>query len=126
MRGILFPLLLLLVPLAAAATDISGKWSGSMDRKTPDGKVDSTPVIAEFKLDGVRVTGTAGVPGFDPSPVGNGMLRGDQLTFEIHGNDGDYAVKLTLVGKSRLKGEVVFSAPDGTKQTSSLTFTRDK
>jgi hypothetical protein len=74
MRRLLLTLLLL-APLVNAATDISGKWSGSMDRKTQEGKVDSTPVIAQFKLDGKTVTGTAGVPGFEPSPVGNGMLQ---------------------------------------------------
>lgn len=125
MRRPLLTLLLLLAPLAPAATDVSGKWSGSMDKKTRDGKVDSTPVIAEFKVDRKTVTGTANVPGFDPLPAGNGMLRGDRLTFEVHGDDGDYAVKLTLVGKSQLKGEVVFSAPDEARQTSSLTFTRN-
>jgi hypothetical protein len=48
-----------------------------MDLKTADGKVDSTPVTAEFRLDGKTVTGTTVVPGFDPLPVGNGMLQGD-------------------------------------------------
>jgi hypothetical protein len=81
-------------------------------------------VNAEFRVDGKTVTGTAGVPGVEPSPVGNGMLQGDQLAFEVHGDDGDYAVKLTLVSESRLKGEVVFSAPDGAKETASLTLTR--
>jgi hypothetical protein len=121
----LLTLLLLLAPFATAATDISGKWSGSMDLKTPDGKVDSTPVTAEFRLDGKTVTGTTVVPGFDPLQVGNGMLQGDQLTFEVHADDGDYAVKLTLVGESQLKGEVVF-ARDGARKTAILTFTRNK
>jgi hypothetical protein len=49
--------------------NISGKWSGSLDRETLDGNVDSTPVIAEFKPHGNTVKGTAGVPGFEPSPV---------------------------------------------------------
>jgi hypothetical protein len=126
MRRSLLTLLLLLAPLATAATNVSGKWSGSMDRKIGEGKVDSTPVNAEFRLDGKTVTGTTAVPGFDPLPVGNGMLQGHQLTFQVHGDDGNYAVKLTLVGKSQLKGEVVFAAPDGAGQTSSLQFTRNK
>lgn len=122
----LLVLLLLLAPLATAATDISGKWSGSMIQNTANGRVDSTPVVAEFRLDGTTLTGAANVPGFDPLPVGDGILRGDQLTFTVHGDDGDYAVKLTLAGESQLEGEVVFSARDGARQTSSLMFTRNK
>jgi hypothetical protein len=118
-------LLFALAPLAVAATDISGKWTGSMDKKTPDGQVDSTPVVAEFKLDGKTVTGTANVPGFDPLMVQRGMLDGDQLTFEVQGDDGNYAVRLTVVSASELKGEVKFTDPNGRAETAGLTFSRN-
>ena len=97
-----------------------------MDKKTPDGKVDSTPVFADFKLDGKAVTGTAGAQGSDPETIGNGKLEGDQLTFEVRAGDGTYAIKLTVVSESQLKGEVTFSDSKGAKDTAALVFTRDK
>ncbi len=117
--------LLLLAPLAIAAADVSGKWAGSMDVKLPDGSVNSTPVTAEFKQTGATIAGVAGVAGSDQFAVEKGMLDGSQLTFEVHAPDGLYAVKVTLVGDTQMKGDVTFTSPEGTKVIASLTMTRN-
>lgn len=124
MRRLFVTMLLALAPLALADTDVSGKWTGSMDVKAPTGMSNSTPVVAELKQMGATVTGTANAAGFDPLTIEKGMLEGNQLTFEVRTEEGTYAVKVT-VDESQLKGEVVFTPADGNKQTASLTFTRD-
>lgn len=125
MGKLLLSLCLLLLPLTAAA-DVSGKWSGSMDIKTPDGTVQSTPVTAEFKQDGKTVTGTAGREGDDQLTIENGLLDGGTLTFDVEAPDGKYSVSLKLVGDSKLQGETTFSDPQGNKLTAKLAFERAK
>jgi hypothetical protein len=123
MRALLLTLVILLAPVAARAADVSGKWSGSMDMKGPDGQTQSMPVTAEFKQDGKTVTGTAGREGDDQLTVQKGTIDGDDFTFEVEAPDGVYSVKLK-VGDGQLKGEVKFSDPSGNKQTASLTLNK--
>jgi len=122
MRRLLAILLLLPATLALAANDISGTWSGSMDLKTPDGQVNSTPVSAEFKQSGQTVTGTAGAIGHEALLIEKGAIDGDRLTFEVDG--GRYAVKVTLISESQMKGEVTIADPSGNKVTAAITLTR--
>jgi len=124
MRALLLTLVILLAPLAARAADVSGKWSGSMDMKGPDGQPQSMAVTAEFKQDGKAVTGTAGREGDDQLTVQKGTIDGDALTFEVEAPDGVYSVSLKVVGDHQLKGEVNFSDQSGNKQTASLTLNK--
>ncbi len=123
MRRVLFALLLAFVPLAFAATDVSGKWTGSMDLKLPDGSVNSTPVVADLKQAGNTVTGTAGAVGHEGLTIEKGVIDGGQLTFEVQTGEGSYAVK-AKVSDSQIKGEVVFIT-GGAKQTATLVMTRN-
>lgn len=123
MRRLLI-LLLLLAPVAFAAADVSGKWTGTMDLKLPDGSVNSAPVSAELKQTGTMVTGTAGVAGQDQYTLEKGTIDGNQLTFEVHAADGLYAVKITIVSDTQLKGEVAFTL-NGVQATASLSLTKN-
>jgi len=118
-------ILLALTAPAFAAADVSGKWSGSMDMKSPDGNANSTPVYAELKQDGTAITGTAGATGHEALPLEKGTIAGDQITFEVRIPDGGaYSVRLTIAG-SQMKGEVTFTGPGGGKQTAGITLTRN-
>ena len=121
----LLAFLLMLAPLVFAAADVSGKWIGTMDLKSPDGSMNSTPVTAEFKQTGATVTGTAGLAGQDQFTVEKGALDGNQLNFEVHAPDGIYAVHATVASDSQIKGEVSYTAPGGVKATASLSLTRN-
>jgi hypothetical protein len=125
MRSLLVLLVLAFALSAVAASDLSGKWTGTMDKKGPNGSLDSTPVFAELRVSGSSVTGTAGVPGFDPLALEKGMVNGDQLTFEVHGDDGLYSVKATIVSDTQMRGEVIFTAPGGETETADIILTRD-
>ena len=124
MHRLLLTLFVAFAPLAFAATDVSGKWNGKMDVISPDGALSSTPVTAELKQSGKTVTGIAGVAGGDQLQIENGAMDSDRLTFEVHTAEGVYAVKAT-VGESQLKGEVIFTAQGGSKQTASLVMARN-
>jgi hypothetical protein len=126
MRRVLLAFLLAIAPFAfAAANDVSGKWSGSMAIKMPDGSVNSTPVTAEFKQSDSKVTGTAGVAGQDQYTVQKGTLDGNQLSFEVQAPDGLYAVKATVVSDTQLKGEIAYTASGGVKGAATLSLTRN-
>ena len=124
MRRVL-PLLLLLACFAFAAGDVTGKWTGSMDIKMPDGSVAPTPVTAELKQTGATVTGTAGVAGADQFTLEKGALAGNQLTFEVHAPDGVYTIKATVVSDTQIKGDISFINTSGIQGTASLTLTRN-
>jgi hypothetical protein len=118
-------LLLMLASLAFAAADVSGKWTGTMDVKMPDGSVNSTPVTAELKQTGATVTGTAGVAGQDQFALEKGTLAGNQLTFEVHAPDGVYAIKATVVSETQIKGDISFTVNGGVQGTATLALTRN-
>lgn len=121
----LLAFLLMLAPLAFAAADVSGKWSGSMDTKLPDGSVNSTPVTAEFKQTGTTITGTAGVAGSDQFTLEKGTVDGAQVSFEVHAPDGVYVVEVNLVSDTGMKGDVSFTGTEGVKATAALTLSRN-
>ena len=124
MRALLLALVILLAPVVARAADVSGKWSGSMDMKGPDGTPQSMAVTAEFRQDGKTVTGTAGREGDDQLTVEKGTIDGDDFTFEVEAPDGVYSVSLKAVGDGKLKGEVNFTDQSGNKQTATLTLNK--
>ena len=117
-------LFLLVAPMALAAGDISGKWSGSMEMKAPDGTTQTMPVTAEFKQDGKSVTGTAGREGDEQLTLQKGTIEDTKFTFEVSAPDGTYSVSLVIVSDSQLQGDVSFNDPDGNKQTARISFKR--
>ena len=119
-------LFLMVAPLALAAGDISGKWSGSMDMKAPDGSAQSMPVTAEFKQDGKTVTGTAGREGDEQLALEKGMIDGEKFTFEVTAPDGVFAINLTLMSDTQLQGDVTHTDQDGNKATAKLTLAKGK
>lgn len=125
MHRLLIATIILLTPLAAASTDVSGKWSGSLDRPTDNGLVESTPIVAEFQQEGSKLTGTVGALGQPPLAVEKGTVDGDKLTFEAHAPNGTYVVRLSAVSASELKGETTFTENTGRTGTAPLKLSRN-
>jgi hypothetical protein len=132
-RGPLGPVLFMLlsVPFVSAA-DVSGKWSGSLEIKTPDGKTAALPAYAEFKQEGASVTGAVWKEADDQFPVEKGKIDGNRITFEFLAQEGSedskplvHSVRLAVVGETQLQGQMEFE-DGGNKVTAKLTFTRDK
>jgi hypothetical protein len=120
-----------MAPLVRAA-DVSGKWSGSAELKTPDGDSQTIPVHAEFKQQDKAVTGAIGKEEAQHWPITKGKIEDGKINFEFEAPEADeasgkrlYTVRLTVVSDTQLQGEFEFDA-DGTKVTGKLTFTREK
>ena len=91
-----------LLSSVAAAADVSGKWKAEFT--TPDG----TPRVNtfNFKADGATITGTvAGAQ--DETPIKNGKISGDEISFSAERPFGTFNYKGT-VGGNEIKFKVEF------------------
>src|SRR5262245_56672197 len=82
--------------VASATADVSGKWSGTFADESA-----TAPLFLILQQDGTKLTGTGGPTESRQSPVLNGMIEGDVITFQI------IAGPSTLTFDLRIKGEEV-------------------
>ena len=129
MCNVLF--ILVLAPLASAA-DVTGKWSGSLEGKDPDGEAVTVPAHAELKQQGDFVTGKVWKEVGHQYSIEKGKIEGSRITFEFKAPEGSeeaeplvHSVRLTVVTEDQLQGELEI-AMDGEKMTGKLTFAREK
>jgi hypothetical protein len=85
-------LLISFVCVCAQAADISGKWKGSL--VTPGG---IKSYVYEFKVEGNTLTGQAILNG-KPTPILDGKVNGDQISFSEDGVFNGNPVKVTYSG----------------------------
>lgn len=118
--------ILLAFPLAAA--DITGKWTGNVEFKTPDGPTDGGSAYAEFRQNGEEITGFAGQDEGSRGPIEKGKLDGNKLTLQLTlQNDGGktvYKVNMTVVNDKRMEGDIEAAREDGAKMTGRIVLTR--
>jgi hypothetical protein len=104
------------------AGDVTGKWSGTVVAKGPDGDTNRETAWMSLKQTGASVTGTAGSTESQQSEIKDGKLEGDQLTFKVAVGEAVANVVLRLDGDS-LKGDAIIDTPDG-KASASLDLKR--
>jgi hypothetical protein len=86
MKNLLFVCTALFVGLGAVsahAADITGKWSADM--QMPGGG-DSMQIIFTFAQDGATFTGSVLGPQGDPTPISDGKIDGDKISFKVSFN----------------------------------------
>ncbi len=88
-------LMTLLFAAIALAADATGKWTGSVPGQ--DGQ-DMT-VTFNFKVDAGKLTGTVTTPMGD-SPIVEGSVDGENITFSTEFNDTKIVHKGTIAGDS--------------------------
>ena len=94
---------LLVTPILATAADVNGKWKAEFT--TPDGTQRSNTFT--LKADGGKVTGTvAGTQ--DETPIQNGMLSGDDISFSAERPFGKFTYKGKVMG-DEIKFKVEFN-----------------
>lgn len=132
MRKVFLPVAGLLVLSAYARADVSGKWSGSAEVKSPEGESQVLRVSAEFKQQDKSVSGTIGKEGEEQFPIEKGSLEGSRLSFEFTAPEEDepsgkrtYLMRLNVVSEGQLEGEFEF-VTNGAKITGKLTLARAK
>ena len=116
-----FTLCLLLCGTALAA-DVTGKWSGTVMMKNPEGQTEAHPVWMSLKQTGDSLTGTAGPTADRQSEIKDGKVDGDKLEFKVNVEDASVNIQLRAEGE-RLKGEAIISTPEG-KLTAGLDLKR--
>jgi hypothetical protein len=99
-RRILLPTVFLCVIFGgvAAAADISGNWSGTM--QMGDNPISLTYA---FKQDGDKVTGTVTTPQGQAIPLSDGKIAGEKLSFYVQVDMGGNPTKFSSEGV--LKGD---------------------
>jgi hypothetical protein len=114
----------LALPLAAA--DITGKWSGTIEIADVGGGPVHTSVRAEFAQKSTAVSGKVGRPGDDDSPIRNGKVEGEEISFEVISPETTRPMrfKLKLVGE-RLEGEMKGEIDEG-EIVGKVTLSREK
>ena len=115
MKSILLSLLLA-ATWTLSASDLTGKWTGTVDMKE-DGNAQAMSVVMIVKQDGNKLTGTAGVEE-DQHPIQKGIVDGDTVTFEVDSGEAIYYLELKLDG-DQLSGAAK-AGPDGEKMKIAL------
>jgi len=80
--------------ITASAADISGNWKATAEG--PNGAMERT---FTFKVEGNKVTGESTSSMMGKSPISDGKIEGDSVTFVLTGKFGDQEVKLNYKGK---------------------------
>ena len=108
--------LLLWLPLALGAADVSGKWTGSIEvADNAGGSTVNTPVRAEFEQKANLVSGKIGRREDERAEViRNGKVDGVKISFEVSSPETMSAMKfnLTLEG-DQLQGEMKGTVDSG-------------
>jgi hypothetical protein len=115
MKSILLSLLLA-ATWTLSASDLTGKWSGTVDMKQ-DGDAQTIPVVMIVKQDGNKLTGTAG-PEDDQHTIQKGLVDGDTVTMEVDGGEAIYYLELKVDG-DQISGAVK-QGTDGEKMKIAL------
>jgi hypothetical protein len=84
---------LLALAVAAYAADIGGKWQWQMQ-----GTSSRTPYTLTLKQDGANLTGTLN-SGEDETPIRDGKLTGDKVSFVVARTFGNREMALTYTGR---------------------------
>jgi uncharacterized protein involved in tellurium resistance len=105
MKSIVLTLLLLLGAWTAAAADLSGRWTGTIDVKE-NGESRTVPVLLILKQEGTKLTGSGGGSEDDQHAILKGSVEGDKVTIEAEGNEhGNFHLELKVDG-DQMTGDV--------------------
>ena len=91
--GILVILGTLLVAAPASAAPVDGKWTGMLD--TPMGPVN---VSFTFKADGAALAGSTTGPDGAETPIKNGKVEGEKISFTVDLDFGGMPLSLSYTG----------------------------
>ncbi len=119
---------LIILTLSSAAADFSGKWTGTVEGKHPDGTAVSAPAYVELNQKDDQLTGAAGRDETDTGLIRNGKVNGSKINFEVahpHGA-GIYKFELASAEEGKLEGTLTFEAEGGAQQSMKIALTKMK
>ncbi len=95
MRIVLLTALLGIFALAAAAADVTGKWTAEVPGR--GGNTATNTFV--FKVDGAKLTGTVDGGRGGAVEIADGKVDGDNVSFSMVRNFGGQDVKISYKGK---------------------------
>jgi hypothetical protein len=95
MKTLLAILTLALFAFTASAADIAGTWKAATPG--PDGNTFETTFV--FKVDGAKVTGSTSNQFMQDTPISEGKIDGDNLTFVVVASFNGNEIKLNYKAK---------------------------
>jgi hypothetical protein len=107
---------MLCLPLVLGASDVSGKWSGSIEvADNAGGSSITTPVRAEFQQKANLVSGKIGRREDEQAEtIRNGKVDGSKVSFEVSSVETTSAMKFNLVLQGdHLEGEMKGTVDSG-------------
>ena len=97
-KGVVLAVLILVGLVCVYAADITGKWTAEFDSQ-----VGVQKYVFDFKVDGTKLTGTATSKIADAAeaktPIAEGAVNGDDITFVENLNYSGMELKITYKGK---------------------------
>jgi hypothetical protein len=95
----------LVLGLAAAPADVTGKWDGKVNGVRPDGTAHEDTVLLVLAQKDTTITGTIGGSDSDQHPITSGTIDGNKVSVVAkHAENGrEYRLELTVEG-DELKG----------------------
>jgi hypothetical protein len=104
-------LLLTMVPAHAQttkeATNLTGKWTGTMTRTAPDGRTQSIEWLCDLTQKGKVLTGTAGPNAERQWAIEKGAVNGTKVTFQVQQPEGPMRTFTLALAEGRLQGEML-------------------
>ena len=85
---------MLVFVLTASAADVSGTWKAAIE--TPNGPLETT---FQFKVDGNKLTGSTSNQFMGETPISEGKVDGDNLSFTVNASFNGNDMKLNFKGK---------------------------
>ena len=104
--------------VTALAADFNGKWTAQME--SPRG---TQTLTFNFHVDGSALTGTVTTRRGD-SPIANGKIDGDNISFEQDMNMNGNDIKITYTGKADGPDSIKFSRQAGERPAQEFTAKR--
>ena len=91
----------------AQATNLTGKWTGTMTRTAPDGRTQTIDWMFDLTQKGKVLTGTVGPNAERQWTIAEGVVDGSKTTFEVQQPDGPLRKFTLALVKGRLQGGMV-------------------
>jgi hypothetical protein len=105
-RTILCMVVLGALALAAAPeSNVTGKWTGSLNLIGPDGQAKDSTALLVLKQTGTEITGTVGPNEDERHAITKGRIEGNKIVLESA--DGELSIKFDLtLAEDRITGDV--------------------
>jgi hypothetical protein len=108
------------------ATDLTGKWTGTLTRSAPDGRTQSIDFMFVLTQKDKVLTGTAGPNADRQWPIEKGgAVEGTNLKFQVQQPDGPLRTFTLALVDGRLQGDML-AEMDGQSFTTKVDLGRAK